>query len=96
MYVRQTCAPHRWPTSLSRAHPSRSAPPLLGQLGRVAANPRRIPRAWGGQGIFGQGILIVPEKKMVIAVVSNWPKASGADLRVPQLQFFQKLAMAAD
>jgi CubicO group peptidase (beta-lactamase class C family) len=52
--------------------------------------------AWGGQGIFGQAILIVPEKKMVIAVVSNWPKASGADLRVPQLQFFQKLAMAAE
>lgn len=52
--------------------------------------------AWGGQGIFGQAILIVPEKKLVIAVVSNWPKASGADLRIPQLQFFQKLAMAAD
>lgn len=52
--------------------------------------------AWGGQGIFGQGILIVPEKKLVIAVVSNWPKATGADLRVPQLQFFQKLALAAE
>lgn len=52
--------------------------------------------AWGGQGIFGQAILIVPEKKLVIAVVSNWPKASGADLRIPQLQFFQQLAMAAD
>ena len=52
--------------------------------------------AWGGQGIFGQGILIVPEKKLVIAVVSNWPKASGADLRIAQLQFFQKLAMAAE
>lgn len=52
--------------------------------------------AWGGQGIFGQAILIVPQKKLVIAVVSNWPKASGADLRVPQLQFFQKLALAAD
>lgn len=52
--------------------------------------------AWGGQGIFGQGILIVPEKKLVIAVVSNWPKASSPELRIPQLQFFQKLAMAAE
>ena len=52
--------------------------------------------AWGGQGIFGQAILIVPQKNLVVAVVSNWPKASGADLRVPQLQFFQKLAMAAN
>ncbi|WP_373488807.1 serine hydrolase domain-containing protein [Blastomonas sp.] len=50
---------------------------------------------WGGQGIFGQGIMIVPQKKLVIAVVSNWPKASGADFRIPQLQFFQKLAQAA-
>lgn len=52
--------------------------------------------AWGGQGIFGQGILIVPHKKLVIAVVSNWPKASGSDLRIAQLQFFQKLSMAAE
>lgn len=52
--------------------------------------------AWGGQGIFGQAILIVPDKNLVIAVVSNWPKASSADLRLPQLQFFQKLAMAAE
>lgn len=52
--------------------------------------------AWGGQGIFGQAILIVPQKNLVVAVVSNWPKASGGDLRVPQLQFFQKLAMAAN
>jgi len=52
--------------------------------------------AWGGQGIFGQAILIVPQKNLVVAVVSNWPKASGGDLRVPQLQFFQKLALAAN
>ncbi len=52
--------------------------------------------AWGGQGIFGQAILIVPQKNLVVAVVSNWPKASGGDLRVPQLQFSQKLAIAAN
>ncbi|WP_394727920.1 serine hydrolase domain-containing protein [Altererythrobacter sp. GH1-8] len=32
--------------------------------------------SYGAQGIFGQAITIVPEKKLVIALVSNWPVAS--------------------
>lgn len=51
---------------------------------------------FGAQGIFGQAITVIPEKKLVIAAVSNWPKASGAELRMAQLQFFQKLADAAN
>ena len=32
---------------------------------------------------------------MVIAMVANWPKASGRDLRLNQFRFFQKLIAAA-
>ncbi|MEL7689829.1 serine hydrolase domain-containing protein [Citromicrobium bathyomarinum] len=35
---------------------------------------------FGAQGIFGQSITIYPEEKAVIAIVSNWPQATGADL----------------
>lgn len=36
------------------------------------------PKAsYGAQGIFGQSITIVPDRRLVIAVVSSWPKATG-------------------
>ncbi|AOL23361.1 CubicO group peptidase, beta-lactamase class C family [Erythrobacter litoralis] len=31
---------------------------------------------FGAQGIFGQSITLVPERDMVVAIVSNWPSAS--------------------
>lgn len=31
---------------------------------------------YGAQGIFGQSITLIPEKKLVVAIVSNWPVAS--------------------
>lgn len=37
--------------------------------------------AYGAQGIFGQAITIVPEKRLVVAVVSNWPTATSSDYR---------------
>lgn len=37
--------------------------------------------AYGAQGIFGQAITIVPDKQMVVAVVSNWPTATSSDYR---------------
>lgn len=49
---------------------------------------------YGAQGIFGQGIIILPYKKMVIAVVSNWPKATG--LRTQQVEFMNKVVAAAE
>lgn len=51
---------------------------------------------YGAQGIFGQAITIIPEKNMVIAMVANWPKASGRELRAEQLAFFERLVEAAD
>lgn len=36
--------------------------------------------SFGAQGIFGQSITVVPEQRLVIAVVSNWPTATGSAL----------------
>lgn len=36
--------------------------------------------SYGGQGIFGQSITLVPERRLVIAIVSSWPKATGKPL----------------
>jgi CubicO group peptidase (beta-lactamase class C family) len=39
------------------------------------------PRAsFGAQGIFGQSITIVPDRRLVIAIVSSWPAATGKPL----------------
>ena len=35
---------------------------------------------FGAQGIFGQSITILPASRVVIAIVSNWPAATGKDL----------------
>ncbi|KPP96549.1 serine hydrolase [Erythrobacter sp. HL-111] len=34
--------------------------------------------SFGAQGIFGQSITIIPDRKLVVAIVSNWPTATGA------------------
>ncbi len=36
---------------------------------------------FGAQGIFGQAITIVPQKKLVVAVISNWPAATSSGSR---------------
>ncbi|MBI1401829.1 MAG: serine hydrolase [Porphyrobacter sp.] len=36
---------------------------------------------FGAQGIFGQAITIVPDKQLVVAVISNWPTATSSDYR---------------
>ena len=40
--------------------------------------------SYGAQGIFGQSITIVPEHRLVVAVVSNWPAATGSTLSQPR------------
>ncbi len=36
---------------------------------------------YGAQGIFGQSITLVPSEQLVLAVVSNWPKATSGEYR---------------
>lgn len=52
------------------------------------------PGAYGAQGIFGQAITIVPEDRLVVAVVSNWPVASSRDLRMRWGEVVQTIAAA--
>ncbi|MEM6907679.1 MAG: serine hydrolase [Pseudomonadota bacterium] len=46
---------------------------------------------YGAQGIFGQAITIVPQKKLVIAVVSNWPTATGSELSAARQAILSKI-----
>ncbi|MEM6266086.1 MAG: serine hydrolase [Pseudomonadota bacterium] len=46
---------------------------------------------YGAQGIFGQAITIVPEKNLVIAVVSNWPAATGSELSAARQAILSKI-----
>lgn len=36
---------------------------------------------WGAQGIFGQSITVLPEQRMVVTVLSNWPTATNSEYR---------------
>lgn len=47
--------------------------------------------AFGAQGIFGQGITIDPEQRLVVAIVSNQPKATGGPERADWNLLFAQL-----
>lgn len=47
---------------------------------------------YGALGIFGQAITIVPEKRVVIAVVSNWPTATSSTNRARMREIAAKIA----
>lgn len=47
---------------------------------------------YGAQGIFGQAITLVPEKNLVVAVVSNWPTATSSELRGKTSAVVMKIA----
>jgi CubicO group peptidase (beta-lactamase class C family) len=49
---------------------------------------------FGANGIFGQNILIDPAKKLVIAMVSAWPKATDRQLSVDRAAFQERLVAA--
>ena len=51
---------------------------------------------FGAQGIFGQAITIIPQKRLVIAYVGNWAQASGGPERARFLAISQKIAAATD
>jgi CubicO group peptidase (beta-lactamase class C family) len=50
---------------------------------------------YGAQGIFGQGITIFPDKKVVVAYVGNWATASGGPERGQFLDLSRKIAAEA-
>ena len=47
---------------------------------------------YGAQGIFGQAITIVPEADLVVAVISNWPRATSSDYRTRTGTIVAKIA----
>lgn len=49
---------------------------------------------WGAQGIFGQGITILPGKRAVIVQLGNWPRASDRALRKAMLEFNARIESA--
>lgn len=51
---------------------------------------------YGAQGIFGQSITVDPTKKIVVVILSSWPKATGREQSVARLAFVQQLMAAAD
>ncbi len=50
---------------------------------------------YGAQGIFGQGITLFPDKRMVFAYVGNWAQASGGAERGQFLDLSRKIAAEA-
>lgn len=49
---------------------------------------------FGAQGIFGQSILVDPRQRVVIAMVSAWPKATDRAMSAERAAFQQKLLAA--
>ncbi|MFO6447485.1 serine hydrolase domain-containing protein [Erythrobacter sp. NE805] len=52
--------------------------------------------AYGAQGIFGQGITLVPAKGLVFAFVGNWRQASGGPERERMLEAAAKVAASLE
>ena len=50
---------------------------------------------YGAQGIFGQGITIFPQQRVVVAYIGNWAGASGGPERGRLLDLSRKVAAAA-
>jgi CubicO group peptidase (beta-lactamase class C family) len=51
--------------------------------------------SYGAQGIFGQSITIVPDRRLVVAVVSSWPAATGKPLSAARRAMLDKVIAAS-
>lgn len=51
--------------------------------------------SFGAQGIFGQSITIVPDRRLVIAIVSNWPSATGKPLSAARRALLDRVIAAS-
>ncbi|NCP18100.1 MAG: beta-lactamase family protein [Erythrobacter sp.] len=49
---------------------------------------------FGAQGIFGQSITILPENRAVIAIVSNWPRATGSEFSAERAKLLAAIGAA--
>lgn len=54
------------------------------------------PTVYRASGIFGQQIWIDPKRRLVIAAVSAWPKATDSEMSAERAAFFNRLSSAAD
>lgn len=50
---------------------------------------------YGAQGIFGQSITVVPERRLVIAIVSSWPKATGREFSAARSALIDRVIAAS-
>lgn len=51
--------------------------------------------SYGAQGIFGQSITIVPDRRLVIAIVSSWPAATGKPLSAARRALLDRVIAAS-
>lgn len=51
--------------------------------------------SFGAQGIFGQSITIVPDRRLVIAIVSSWPSATGKPLSAARRALLDRVIAAS-
>ena len=51
---------------------------------------------YGAQGIFGQAITIIPQKRLVIAYIGNWATASGGPERARLMAVSEQIAASID
>ena len=84
--------PANWFADATRAHAATGGPPGFGYGYQWWTYPGGL---YGAQGIFGQSILVDPAKRVVIAMVSAWPKATGKDQSAARFAFMGKLLAAA-
>ncbi len=51
---------------------------------------------FGAYGIFGQAVRVDPERRLVIVLLSSWPRAIGRSHRAAREAFFQQVTAAVD
>lgn len=85
--------PDGWFADATREHAATGGAPGFGYGYQWWTYPGGL---WGGQGIFGQSITVDPKRRVVIAILSNWPKATAREQSVARLAFIQQLLAATD
>lgn len=80
--------PANWFADATREHAPTGAGPGFGYGYQWWTYPGGL---FGGQGIFGQSITVDPKRRIVIAMVSSWPKASDREQSKARLAFFERL-----